>query len=945
MKTIFLFLCICTGIIFPQSYFVKGQVVDSLKGDPLISATVQLTRIPDSLKTGAMTDQQGKFSITGLTAGKYIITVSFVGYKTTKQRIEIKNRSSEFIKIELSPKAIRTKEVEITSKIPTVEQKSDTLIYNATAFKINKDANAQDLLTKMPGIEVQNGQVQAHGQNVQKVLVDGKQYFGEDPNAALRNLPAEVIDKIQVFDQQSEQAQFTGFDDGNNSKTINIVTRNKVKQGSFGKISGGYGNENMYRESLNLNLFNDDQRITILGLTNNVNEQNFSSEDLLGMMSGGAFGGGFGGGRGGGFGRSFMGGGGGMMPMGGGGMFGGMGFGGGNISSFLVNPQNGIIKTNSFGVNYSDKWQNKIDMTGSYFFNSTNNNALTETERQLFLSSANQNYNENNNSNADNTNHRMNLRIDYQIDSLNSLTFRPNASFQINKGFTNVYGMTSIAGRNFNSTRSNFNSDFDAANISGDLLLRHKFATRGRTVSLNLTSAYTNNNGNNKLFSENLYFNNAAFSDTVDQKSNLDKNGYNYSSNLVYTEPISQTGLIQLNYRISYSLDKSDKRTYGYSPLQGEYSMLDNTLSNTYKKQYTTQSYGAGYRWQKDNLFIMAGLNYNIARLVNNQTYPVTADMGKTFYSVLPNFMFRYNVSRTQNLRLTYRASNAAPSVDQLQDVVDNTNPLRLTAGNPLLKQNSQHSLSLMYSTFNMANMQAFFILFNASVTNDYVGNRTIIALRDTTVLNTIALTRGSQIIIPENIDGQYNIRSFITYSMPVSLIKSNVNFNINANYTRNPGIINNIVNYANTLSYGLGLVISSRINENLDFTIFSRSNFNNLKNSVLTSSNNDYFTQNTSARFYWLFWKGFLIQTDVTHQYNNGLSSSYNQNFVIWNLSLAKKIFANDNGEIKLAVNDVLNKNSNTQRTITDSYYEDSRSNVLNNYVLLTFTYNIRAF
>ncbi len=474
--------------------------------------------------------------------------VSYVGYKTFQTNVEIKNRSIDFEKILLSPTDIETNEVEVVGKVPPVVQNTDTTQYNSDAFKTNKDATAEDLVQKMPGISVQNGKVQSQGEDVKKVLVDGKPFFGDDPSAVLKNVPAEIIEKIQVFDQQSEQAQFTGFDDGNSSKTINLITRTKFRQGTFGKLTAGYGNQEKYLSNGNINIFNGDQRITLLGQINNINQQNFSNEDLLGVMSQG-------GGRRGGFSRP---------PGGGGGSSRGGNFrGGGSASDFLVNAQNGLTNTKSFGLNYSDKWSDKIDVSGSYFFNLTNNDAESFTNRDYSLNStAPQNYAENNSSISKNINHRFNLRMNYQIDSVNSILFEPKLTAQINDGSSNIIGKTNSGLTNLNSTSSLFNSNLSAINFSNQLLFRHKFETRGRTFSVNLNTTVNNNKGNNNLYSENTYYTNLALSDTLDQISNLNKNGKSISPRIIYTEPLSDNGILQLGSSFTYSKDESDQKTF-----------------------------------------------------------------------------------------------------------------------------------------------------------------------------------------------------------------------------------------------------------------------------------------------------------------------------------------------------------------------------------------------
>src|ERR1035438_2256840 len=947
MKTTILFFIIifASADIFSQNYSVSGQIADSSNNRALGKANVIFAHLPDLKIKGIIADNNGRFKIDNLTPGKYLLTVSFLGYKSYKRNIDI-DRVIDLPKIYLIPEGLEMHEIDIIGKTSGVMIKNDTTEYIADAFKVNKDAVAEDLIEKMPGITIQtDGTVQAHGETVTNVLVDGKMYFGSDPNAALKNIPAEIIEKIQVFDQQSDQSQFTGFDDGNYQKTINIVTRLKVKQGTFGKLFGGYGDEEKYSAGGNINFFNDDQRISILTQFNNVNVQNFSTEDLLGVMSSTGQGGrrGMGGGmgpRGGGSGGS---GGGGSNPGFGSGQG---GQGGGNVSNFLVSQTAGLITTKAFGLNYVDKWGENIDINGSYFFNITDNNAESSTDRNYFLTSSTaQNYNQDNSSVTKNINHRLNFRLNYQIDSSNSILFHPAFTAQLNNGTSANLANTYSGLNQLSSTTSSFNTDLTALNSTNELLYRHKFDTPGRTISLDFNGTYNKNSGDNSLFAADLYYNNndsVISSDAVNQISDLLKQGFSASSGIVYTEPFTEFGLLQLNMKYSYSEDKSDKTTYD---IQANSSPLDTSLSNVYKKYYTTQSYGTGYRFRKDNLSFSLGVNYNISQLRNEQTYPFALSMERSFNSVLPSFMLQYRVSKDQNLRIFYRTNNDDPSIDQLSEVLNNSNPTQLSTGNPGLSQDYKHSFNLRYMETGFENVHSFFVLLGANFTENYIGNSTTIAQKDTTVLNGIVLNKGSELTIPVNLNGYISLRSLVTYGFPVFLLKSNLNLSLGANYTRTPTIINSITNRVNSTTYNGGVVLSSNFSEKIDFTLSSMSSLNLVRDNMQTANNSNNFTQNSKIKLYLWIWEGFILQNEINHQYSSGLSSSYNQNIILWNLSFGKKLFANDNGEIRFSANDLLNKNTSIQHNITDSYTEDVRSNTLGRYYLLSFIYNIRAF
>ncbi len=935
--TAIIFLLFLNGIIFSQGYSVSGTVTDSLEDKPLFKANAIMKDTNGTIVKGDFTDAKGNFKIENLKSGKYLLSIEFLGYKPFKQNLQVGKRSVDLKTIRLVPTAIQTQDINIIDKPIPVTIKKDTTEFHANAFKVNVDANAEDLVKKMPGISVEDGQVKAQGEDVKKVLVDGKPFFGEDPNAVLKNVPADIIERIQVFDKQSEQSEFSGFDDGNTSKTINIVTSLRIREGTFGKFAGGYGNDDKYLTSGNLNIFNNDQRISLLGQINNVNQQNFSSEDLLGVMSGS------GGGRRGGFQRP-----GGMGPMrSGGGSGGGFNFqrGGGDVSNFLVSSKDGITNTGAFGVNYNDQWGENFEVSGSYFFNRTNNDASVSTNRNYILTPPQeQNYLENNLSNAINSNHRFNARLDFRIDSLNSLLLRPNISVQQNDGTSNVFGNTLYNGQKINSITNSFNSNLTAVDASTELLYRHRFAVRGRTISLGFNSSIKKNDGDNKLYSENFYLDNPALNDTIDQIADLVKNGFSGSANLVYTEPVSDYAQLQFSSAYSYSKDKSDQNTFTGQNGTG-YTLLDTSLSIVYNKIYNTQSYGTGFRYNNEGLNLNFNLSYRIAQLKNEQTFPYGEETKRKFYSILPSFMLRYGATRDQNIRLFYRSNNSEPSVEQLQYVLDNSNPAQLRIGNPSLKQNYSQSLNINYFKVNVQDLTSFFVMIGGTMTKDYIGTNTILASKDTLKVNDLIINPGTQLQTYTNIDGQRSIFSFISYGLPVSFLKSNLNLSINYNYARTPGIINNVTNFSNSNNFGGGFNLSSNISKDLDFSFSSSGTYSLVKNSSQSSSNNNYFSNRSNFRFYWNFWMGIVFQTDFEYRYDGGLSGDYNPNSYLWNASISKKLFNKDQGEIKIAVYDILKKNNNLQRTVTDLYIQDTSTSVLTQYIMVSFIYSIKAF
>lgn len=916
------------GIVFlttcamAQGISISGYVKDKMDAYPLVDANVLLMRLPDSsLVEPIVTDLNGKFNFQQVPNGNYVVKVLYVGYQEYKVALVVNGMSIDLKTIQLAPNSLSRDEVIVTVK-RSVVQKGDTMQYSADAFKTNPDATAEDLVTKMPGVTMQDGKVQAQGENVTKVLVDGKPFFGDDPASVLKNLQADVIDKIQVFDQLSDQSQFTGFDDGNTSKTINIITKPDKRDGYFGKVYAGYGYDEVYKIGGNVNFFKGDRRITVLGQSNNINEQNFSTEDLAGVSSGSSQNNRAGGSRGG----------------------SGGGFGNAN-SDFLVNTQGGVSQTHALGINYIDKWGKRADVSASYFFNRSDNRAVASLSRRyVLISDSAQTYQEANDANGVNTNHRFNARVDYKIDSSHSILIVPKLSLQLNKGDRVLNGFTDRSTQLLNSTLNQQGSSLLALNFSNMLMYRHKFLKKGRTFSLSLTTGWTKNSGNGYLLARNTYYTVLSTSDTLDQSSDLIKDGYTVVPKVTYTEPLSEKSILEFSYGLSYALNESDKRTYNFDNRTQAYSEQDTTLSNAFKNTYITHEAGTGYRFQTEKYQFSVNGAYQYAELDNQQLFPSDALLKRSFNSFLPSARLRINIGKTKNLRINYRTRTSAPSIDQLQNVINNSNPLQVSVGNPALNQQYQHSFFTRYSNTNTITSSTLFVLLGATYTTDYIVNSTYIAGQDT-VVQGVSLSKGAQLISKENRDGHFTARSLLTYGFPVAYIKSNLNLNLFANYTRTPGLINGIVNYANAPSLGGGITISSNVSQYVDFTVSTNSSYNFIRNSVNEKSNGDFFNQNSKAKINLILAKHFVLNTEAVHQYNSGLSAGYNQNYILWNAGLGYKFLKDHAGEFRLTVFDILRQNTSVSRLVTDVYNEDMSSNVLTQYVMLTFTYNFRAY
>ncbi len=836
-------------------------------------------------------------------------------------------------------------------KTQAVLVKGDTTEINANNYKVNPDATAEDLVGKMPGVSSSNGQIQAQGETVKKVLVDGKPFFGEDPNAALKNLPAEVVGKIQIYDAKSEQSLFSGIDDGNTTKTMNIITKSQFRNGLFGRgFAGigqsieGTGDQTKYKGGITINSFHGNRRLTFLSQINNINEQNFSFEDLMGSMGGGGT-------RGGG--------------MGGMGSRGGMG-GGGN---FFTGNQSGITTTRAIGLNYSNQWGKNVELSGSYFLTSTANINSTETNRNYIvgdLANGTINYLETNPSNTDNLSHRANFRLNWKLDSTNSLLIEPKISLQQNTS-ENPLSANTINGLGETISRlSNFtNTQTDGYRASSSILYRHSFKKKGRTFSTEINPGINGQAGNTKLANSNYFI-----SDTTsrDQKTDLLKNTTTFSGNITLTESLDSNNFVAATVSTNINQNNNDRLAYLMDAATLGYTRLDTFFSSKFINGYSQHKAGVSYRYQTYKWNITTSLDGQLALLDGQQSMPKNSDLSRQFTSLLPSFQARYNLGMKRNLRMNYNTSNNAPSIDQLQPVVNNNNTMQLSSGNPMLVQDYQHSLFLRYFSVTPESGKNVFWMINSQYSNNYISNKTILGGRETKWIlmdsnvfsgpqsssesysgsDSVLLSPGGQITIPVNVNGYYSLRFFGSWGKTIK--KINVNTNVGITTSHIPSLIQMgnskaILNYATNPSITAGLVLASNISEKIDFTVSGNGAYSQVINSIQKTNNQTYINYNGRFAMNFMPTKKWVINSDVTYQAYQGLSSSFNQKYYLWNAGLGYKFMKGNAGELRLTAYDILNQNRSIQRNVTQTYYEDVRTKVLTRYLMITFTYKLRKF
>lgn len=933
MKKIYPLLAafVCLGFFASAqkvSGLVKGTLQDSLTAGGLGDATVSVMRLPDSsLVSFTLTNNNGYFEIKNLDAGEYAVVSSFVGMRSLKRKVTISAQHpvEDFGVVNLQ-RADKLMDEVIITEAP-VKVSGDTISYKADAFKTKPNATVEDLLKKLPGVQVErDGTVKAQGENVQKVYVDGKEFFNNDPKLATKNLTAEMVDRVEVYDDMSEQAKFNGIDDGSRAKAINLKLKKDKKKGVFGKVNAGYGTNDRYDAGLTANYFKGAMQANVIAKTNNTNNVGYTVSDMLGMFSGGGMTMMNGGGNMGGMsvGGGSFGGGGGAMIVGGG--------RGGNISTSGFNLGStgaGITSSSQAGLNYRDTWSKYFDVNGSYFFNHTQRENTANTFRQNFLTDSTITSREETFSRNRNDNHRANLNIVYTVDSFNSVIYQPNLNIQNSQSYSNNsltstgLGKLATTGTLINQGRTVNNNLGEGYNWSNNLLWRHRFRRAGRTLSANFSNTMSENDRDG-------YTLNQLTIRQSDQMYRSENSTRNYGLSVSYTEPIARDKILEFNYNHNDNSNQSDRRTYNKNTATGAYDILDDLQTNRFENSNLFDRYGTNLRVVKKKY------NYQLGFAVQQTTLESNNISKNSFVSqkatnLFPTASFQYQFQRSRSLRINYRGRTNQPTASQLQDVEIRDNYPYISKGNPLLKQEFNHSLMLSYNFFDVIKFRNFFAFVTLSTTQNKI-------------VNSVEYRAGGvQFTQPVNINGVYNVSGNFNYGLPLKrMMGGNLSTNTRIDYSQDASLINQQKNFARTLTLAEELRLNYNYKEKLDMGLSAGVTYNQVRNTVQKSSNYNYFTHVYSADITYSMPKDFILATDLDYTFNTGLTAGFNQNYAIWNASLAKQVFKNKRGEIKASVFDLLNQNTSVSRTVDARYIEDVRNTTLKRFFMLTFTYRI---
>ena len=894
---------------FAQNLTIQGSLKDSIANRALNSATVSLVYANDSsLVSFSRTNEAGLFNFKNVSPGNYLISVSYVGYIPKWVPVITGTEKTVDMGLIYMNDVNTMSTVTVTARRPPVVINGDSVEFNSENFKTAPNAVVEDLLKKMPGMEVdKSGGITVNGKKVTKVFVNGKEFFTGDPMMATKNLPADAVDKIQVYDRKSDQAMFTDIDDGTEETAINLKLKKDRNKSTFGKLNGGAGTPSVFDAQGNVNVINNDEQFSAIGGANNTNRQNFSNRSIVNFSGGG-------GGR----------------PGAGAGVT--VNFGGGSGETD-ANAQ-GIAETYSIGGNYSNLFNNKkteFNANLSVSDVTRNNNSSSFTQN---LTPGNAfNRISNSNSIAGNKQQNFGSTIDHKVTDNFSFRFTPSLGLQQTTNYSEDSTQTYLTnGSLLNSNTTIASSVSDAVNAASTLLLRKKFAKKGRTISSTITQSFNRSNSTGNQFTEQLSYNqNVLTNDSILDQQNIRKGeNTSYSANLIYTEPLGKKSLLEFNSYISKSIGSSSRKIYDYNSLTDDYGNLNARLTNEFNSEYTYSGGGMSYRSNQKKYNFATGVSLQNA-VLDGENISAKTKLSQSFQDILPNATFRYNFSQTKNLNIDYRTSTNQPSITQLQPVLDQSNINRQSIGNPDLKRSYVHNLNIRFFSSKILAGKNFFSTLNAATTNNSIVNY------DSVLPNRTILTK------PVNVDGAYRINTSLNYGFGIKKLKSRLSFGLNAGFNNNISYANGLLNTIVTKSTGPSMSYTYIVDDLIDINLTARYSFSQTSNEVNSNLNTNFLTKVFGADMTNYLPLNIVLNQSLNYAINTGRAEGFNTAVPIWNASFSKFFLKNKRAEIKMSAFDLLNKNIGINRNVSQNQIVDRSYNVISQYFMLTFTYSLQ--
>jgi hypothetical protein len=903
-----------SSIALAQRASITGTVTDTSSRENLSRAVVSLLRAKDSvLYKFTRTAEQGKFQLNGLKAGTYILLVSFPKYADYVEQLELGDSTEIKIpKISLTLKAKLLEEVVVRQKISSIKIKGDTTEFTADSFHVQANATVEDLLKKLPGIQVdKNGKITAQGEVVQKVLVDGEEFFGDDPTLVTQNLRADMVDKVQVFDKKSDQAAFTGIDDGVKNKTVNITLKDNKKNGYFGKAVAGGGTDGYYDNQLMFNYFKKKLKVSFYGILSNTGKTGLNWDD-----------------------RSK--------------------YGESIANNIDVDEQNGFLmftgsgddldswdgqyngqgypSVKTAGLHFNDKWNgDKTSVNGNYKIMQLNVTGSNGSNTQYILPDTLYYNNQRETFNNQILRNRLNGTLEQQFDSSSTIKISANGGtdHKITSSHYITEALASDSSR-VNAGTRDINTVGDMRTLNSNILWKKKFHKKGRTISVNVSENFESDNSNGHLLADNEFYKGGVpyQQQVTDQYKTFHTEKLSFDSKINYSEPLSAISSIIINYGISINNNLSNRTSYNKGS-DGKYSVFDSAYSSDYKFNVFTQKAGLTYNLIKKKVRFNIGNSIGYSNF--NQT-DIRADTTakRDFLNLYPSASFTYTFNPQKRLMLRYNGNTSQPSIQQIQPLRSNDDPLNINIGNPDLKPAFSNYINMNFFQYKVLTETNIY----AGLNYDFTENQ----LSNSSTVDSI----GKRINQTVNLNGNRSLSGYFGYGFKWKKPAININFNGNLRQGNNVSIVNSLLNTTKSMSYGLGVDMFKTKDKKYELRLSSSANYTNSNSSIQTNVKTNYWTFNVQPAADVYLPKKFQVHSDVDANFRQKTSVfDYNTNVVLWNAWFGKKLLKNDALLIKVVANDLLNQNIGFNRTVNSNFISQNTYSTIQRFYMLSVVWN----
>ncbi len=913
--TSLLFLCVLSQS-FGQTYTIKGTVNDTLNAAVLQRASVVLIRMPDSvIQTFTRTKADGSFELKVPAQGKYLLVVTFPSFADYTDVINVKKSVTNYGAVPMVSKEHLLKEFVLKQQVAAIKIKGDTTEYMADSFKVKEGATVEDLLKRLPGIQVdKNGQITAQGETVQKILVDGEEFFSDDPKVVTQGMQAAVVDKVQVYDKKSDQTEFTGIDDGQRTKTINLELKEDKKKGYFGKIDAGGGTDGYFQDQGMINAFKAKEQFSVFGIMSNTDKVGLGWQDNNSFSSGS-----------------------GVTEI-------------TDEGQVTITSNNnaedlagwdgkyngeGLPKIWTGGAHFADKWDDdKQHVTANYRYAMQNVEITGTTVTQNPLPNDGESViHQDKNQFSRGDRHGLDAMYEWKIDSLTSIKLtmtagEKNTDISTMYNSTTLFGDTLLSNTNNRKVTSNANADF----VNADLLMRRKFAKKGRTLSVDIKENYKDSKSDGHLTSfTNIYTDTvpSVIPSYVSQRKTSDLGTLAFAAKATYTEPLSKVAYLEADYGVTVNNSNSTNNSYDSSGKSGKFDSLDNYYSTNYKYNILTNMGGLAAR------FVYKDINFSFGSDISNSQYyqydalrPDTPARRYAYLNYFPKATFVYKVGRETNLRFNYLGSTTQPTIDEISPQHQNTDPTNQTVGNQNLKQQFTNAFSLRFNNFKILSQRYLFGSASFNTITDAIST-------DVTNINGIRTTKYV------NVNGNYNGFAFLGYGFKLKKIDLQIGAHVNAGINHINSYINDSLNHSNNNTYTFTLDLEYYKDKKFSVEFNPSVTYNDNKSSITAYSTSYWTSSNELTGSVQLPWKlelgatvNWFLRQQTTLFYKNN-------DVLLCNAYIGKKLRKKSDIEIRASVFDLFNQNIGYDRSAQAGIITENTYNTIKRYGMLSLIWN----